>query len=120
MSNWDYAQETPTEKWRSAMTLPRKLKLQAVNGTVELFNYPLKSVEKLRDLGTSQDLSIDSKSDKSLTFDHFNSSEVKFKTSSRAFILDFKNSLGENLNLIMDAENQQFVLDRSRIWKSFF
>jgi len=59
MSNWDYAQETPTEKWRSAMTLPRKLKLQAVNGTVELFNYPLKSVEKLRDLGTSQDLSID-------------------------------------------------------------
>ena len=25
MSNWDYAQKVPTEKWRSAMTLPREL-----------------------------------------------------------------------------------------------
>ena len=27
MSNWDYAQDVPTETWRSAMTLPRKLSL---------------------------------------------------------------------------------------------
>ncbi len=27
MSNWDYAQVVPTERWRSAMTLPRALRL---------------------------------------------------------------------------------------------
>lgn len=28
MSNWEYGQEVPTEAWRSAMTIPRKLGLQ--------------------------------------------------------------------------------------------
>ncbi|WP_439132571.1 glycoside hydrolase family 32 protein [Polaribacter sp.] len=32
MSNWNYANETPTKKWRSAMTLPRELKLINKNG----------------------------------------------------------------------------------------
>lgn len=30
MSNWDYAITTPTEKWRSAMTLPRTLSLEKI------------------------------------------------------------------------------------------
>jgi sucrose-6-phosphate hydrolase SacC (GH32 family) len=29
MSNWDYAAKVPTDPWRSAMTIPRKLSLQA-------------------------------------------------------------------------------------------
>ncbi|WP_239985644.1 MULTISPECIES: glycoside hydrolase family 32 protein [Arenibacter] len=120
MSNWAYAQETPTEKWRSAMTLPTKLTLRQVNNNLELFNYPLDSVDKIRNSGAQEDISIDPQSVKSLTFDHFNSSEVKFKTSSRAFSLDFHNSLGEILNLNLDAENQQFVLDRSRSGKVSF
>ena len=120
MSNWAYAQETPTEKWRSAMTLPRKLSLHQINDGFQLFNYPLQSVDKIRDSGTQVDIFIDAQSDKSLTFDHFNSSEVKFKTSSKAFRLDFQNSLGENFNVILDAENQQFILDRSRSGKVDF
>ena len=118
MSNWDYAQETPTEKWRSAMTLPRKLALQQVNGSLELFNYPLNSVDEIRSPVNKEKLSIAPQSNKSITFDHFNRSEVKFKTSSRAFSLEFQNSLGENLNL--NAENQQFVLDRSQSGKVAF
>jgi len=43
MSNWDYAQETATEKWRKAMTLPQKIEIAGVNGNcLNLFNYPLK------------------------------------------------------------------------------
>jgi fructan beta-fructosidase len=32
MSNWNYATETPTVKWRSAMTLPRELELVKMEG----------------------------------------------------------------------------------------
>lgn len=120
MSNWAYAQETPTEKWRSAMTLPRKLGLHRINDRFQLFSYPLKSVNKIRNSVAQVDISIDAQSDKSLNFDHFNSSEVQFKTSSRAFRLDFQNSLGENFIMSLDVENQQFIVDRSRSGKVDF
>lgn len=120
MSNWAYAQETPTEKWRSAMTLPRKLALRRINDSIALINYPLDSFDKIRVPGTKEEISIDPKSDKALSFDHFNSSEVKFKTTSRAFTLDFENDLGETLNLMLDGHNQKFVLDRSKSGKTAF
>ncbi|MTH54978.1 glycoside hydrolase family 32 protein [Bacillus mangrovi] len=44
MSNWRYANETPTEGWRSAMTLPRELTLQ--NGI--LHQKPVKELANLR------------------------------------------------------------------------
>ena len=120
MSNWAYAQETPTEKWRSAMTLPRKLSLKRINDKFELVSYPLDSVDKIRNSGTQENISIDPQSDRALTFDHFNKSEVRFRTSSRAFSLDFQNSAGEHLDLILDGEAQQFYLDRSRSGKTSF
>lgn len=45
MTNWEYAQEMPTEKWRGAMTLPRKVFLTRQNGNYILRNVPLKSME---------------------------------------------------------------------------
>jgi len=48
---------------------PEKLKFAAVNGTVELFNYPFEKVVEIAGSRLlSQDLSIDSKIDKSLNF----------------------------------------------------
>lgn len=36
MNNWDYARETPTGHWRSAMSLPREVSLARVGGKVVL------------------------------------------------------------------------------------
>lgn len=47
MTNWTYAQQVPTEKWRSAMTLPRELKLLEVNDDVFLRSTPVKELKKL-------------------------------------------------------------------------
>jgi fructan beta-fructosidase len=49
MSNWKYAQEVPTETWRSAMTLPREIKLMPVNRNEPylLTNYPTKEVVEM-------------------------------------------------------------------------
>ncbi|MGM0947077.1 MAG: glycoside hydrolase family 32 protein [Bacteroidota bacterium] len=48
MSNWLYAQEVPTEKWRSAMTIPRDLSLFEVNGTLLLQSSPAAEMKELR------------------------------------------------------------------------
>lgn len=44
MANWEYAQEVPTKTWRSAMTLPRELKLFDENGTYRLRSQPVKEL----------------------------------------------------------------------------
>ncbi len=41
MSNWDYAQVTPTKPWRSAMTLPRKLSLVRQTDQFVLMQEPM-------------------------------------------------------------------------------
>jgi len=41
MSNWDYAQVTPTTTWRSAMTLPRRLELKGGNSDYYLVQSPI-------------------------------------------------------------------------------
>ncbi|MCB0588142.1 MAG: GH32 C-terminal domain-containing protein, partial [Phaeodactylibacter sp.] len=48
MSNWDYATVVPTETWRSAMTLPRKLTLKQTAAGLRLLSQPVKELESLR------------------------------------------------------------------------
>jgi len=45
MSNWDYARDVPTETWRSAMTIPRELKLKKVNDNYLLVSQPVKELD---------------------------------------------------------------------------
>lgn len=53
MSNWQYAQVVPTSPWRSAMTLPRELKLRKLAGDYVLANPPAKEVESIYGASTS-------------------------------------------------------------------
>ena len=48
MSNWDYAQVVPTEKWRSAMTIPRELILKNTTNGFRLFSKPVEELKILR------------------------------------------------------------------------
>ncbi len=48
MSNWDYAQKTPTAPWRGAMTIPRELRLAARGGEVHLVSHPVVELERAR------------------------------------------------------------------------
>jgi len=47
MSNWQYAQVVPTEKWRSAMTLPRTITLHKENGEYHLRSLPVVQSSKI-------------------------------------------------------------------------
>lgn len=48
MSNWKYADKTPTDDFRSIMTLPRELKLKHTNNGLRLFQQPVKELDKYK------------------------------------------------------------------------
>jgi len=111
MSNWDYGQNTPTEKWRSAMTLPRKLELHDNDGYF-LSNPP---IETLTEGLKSVTPEIQQKNDH-YTFSHseLNQSKIDFKLpkSLSDFTLKLSNTNGEQLLIKYDSEKQEYSLDR--------
>ena len=48
MSNWSYANVVPTEKWRSAMTIPRELILENLENSYVLASVPVDELKTLR------------------------------------------------------------------------
>lgn len=47
MSNWIYANEVPTDKWRNAATIPRDLRLANIKGEILLTSHPSPELSKL-------------------------------------------------------------------------
>lgn len=120
MSNWDYARNTPTKKWRSAMTVPRKLSMRVVGKDYLLTNYPLKSIEGLTTSVLSKEIKVSPNSSETLKLDELNQSQIVFRTTSKDFKLIFKNSLDEELVLVMDSKSKAFLLDRMKSGKINF
>lgn len=48
MSNWEYAQEVPTNKWRNSMTIARELELKKINGSYRLCMNPIKELNNYK------------------------------------------------------------------------
>ncbi len=53
MSNWNYANEVPTEPWRSAMSVPRELLLRDTPDGWRLLQSPVREMARLRTGGES-------------------------------------------------------------------
>ncbi|MEJ7677545.1 MAG: glycoside hydrolase family 32 protein [Segetibacter sp.] len=53
MSNWQYAKVVPTAAWRSAMTIPRDLKLVKVNNSYLLTSMPVNELNEIKDKETA-------------------------------------------------------------------
>src|SRR3954453_10554255 len=48
MNNWNYAGAIPTDPWRSAMSVPRELSLQTLDGQERLVQRPVRELRSLR------------------------------------------------------------------------
>jgi fructan beta-fructosidase len=113
MSNWDYARDTPTEKWRSAMTVPRRLSLAKHNGNYEVYNYPLPNFESLVDKSvTEHEITIAANASHSVELVTNNQSEIRFATTVRDFVLSFKNDAKDSLSIAMEGKNKLVTFDR--------
>jgi len=120
MSNWTYARDTPTEKWRSAMTVPRDLSLRSYGEEITLVNYPISSLETIFKSEGAKNLQLTSRGVDSIKFDHFNQAEIRFTTKAKDFEMSFTNTEKEEVRLIMDSKAKTFSLDRTNSGKTDF
>ncbi len=122
MSNWSYAQVVPTEKWRSAMTLPRSLSLIKKNDQYMLKSAPVKETDLIINrvmTVKSEALEIAGEKDLDLHGINLNQSRLSFnfelgENLPDSFGLSLGNDLGEQVKLTYSAADQKFQFDRSK------
>ena len=98
MSNWQYANQVPTQQFRSANGLPRDLGLTTVGSETILTSTPSKEVSALR------------------------GKKVKQPTETCEIVVDVKgsaqitlsNAKGEQVTMNYDAQKQTFSMDRTK------
>ncbi len=117
MSNWQYANKTPTDTWRGAMSLPRRMVLRKVNEHYRLASEPHVNLLDARrhgfdwlqakpmaagDLVTTADLPAVAEV------------LVQLSWSAQAPVveLELSNAQGEHLTLVLDVAQASINLDR--------
>lgn len=119
MSNWQYAQIVPTEKWRSAMTLSRELKLYNLGSDYVIHSSPVKEIEALRGKLTSFDrMNITKEKVLQGSFDP-SQAEYNFmvdlkETTADSFGVKFENDLGDNFVVQFDRNEGKMYVDRTQ------
>ena len=114
MSNWNYANVVPTEKWRSAMTVPRELKLvqQNKNANVNSNRFLLVSspVKELKNAFT------EIMSNENVIPNRIDLKEMK----ATDFEIILSNTYNEKLIIGYHAAKKQFYIDRIKAGVSNF
>lgn len=115
MSNWQYANLVPTQKWRSAMTVPRDLQLRSVNGQAWLASMPVPELN--RHLGQAQSAPLNG------------SSTIPLNGTLRLRVRDpqlqnlsitLSNTRGQKTVIGFDAARGEYYIDRSASGKVGF
>jgi fructan beta-fructosidase len=112
MSNWSYAQETPTKKWRSAMTLPRQLGLKRVEEELILTSYPVASLSSIVTSSDSNSFDMISNSSKEFKQEKLSTSKIQFSLKG-SVELKLKNEQQEEL-VVSISDSGFIVIDRSK------
>lgn len=114
MSNWQYAQAVPTEKFRSAMTLPRELGLKSAGNRLYLTSTPVKEVGGLS--GRAEVLNKVTV-DKSYTVTSGGRGLFDLElrdVPAENFSISLGNSKGEELIIGYDKASNRYYIDRTR------
>ncbi|KAA3623903.1 MAG: glycoside hydrolase family 32 protein, partial [Flavobacterium sp.] len=115
MSNWNYARNTPTEVWRSSMTLPRNISLHKSKEGYYIKNYPLKAFDKIGEttFESLAHISLEKPFEKEL--DQYNNTDTSFMVdSSKNYAITYSNNNGEQLCLQILGETNELLFDRTR------
>lgn len=118
MSNWDYATVVPTEKWRSAMTLPRELTLKKTSAGYRLMTTPVREQARRRgkkfvwtDQPLSTSLELTKKSGISPATCEL---EIEFtpEGADGVFTLELSNAKDEHYRIGYEMATRRFFSDR--------
>ena len=117
MSNWQYAQEVPTERWRSAMTIPRTLALTSTTEGIRLISSPVREMRRLRmeavtistrPINDDLDLLANLQEKTGLYEVHLSFKKPEQKTVK----LELGNDLGEFIQIGFDVVQNEYFIDR--------
>ncbi|MDP3433505.1 MAG: glycoside hydrolase family 32 protein, partial [Bacteroidota bacterium] len=122
MSNWNYANLVPTVVWRSAMTVPRELKLEESAGKYLVVSEPVKELDQLQDQASKITFTEEQISGaKLMDTKNINLHQCELilnletdNNSTGTFGLTLENSLGELVKIGYSEENKQFFVDRTK------
>ncbi|WP_251032749.1 glycoside hydrolase family 32 protein [Bacillus sp. ISL-7] len=123
MSNWRYANQVPTEEWRSAMTLPRVLSLASNEAGVRLIQKVAAEIETIRKSSeVYQDLTVEA--NQPAIFNMFSplmevSIQLESQTSN-SFGIVFQNSEDVKTVVRYDAEKEMLLVDRTKAGDNSF
>ena len=123
MSNWQYANVVPTEKWRSAMTIPRELSLKAIDNSIFLASEPVKELRKnMPKTYTMYNTLVNGSLDLSDQIQAFNGQyQLKFSSDQMTnYSIVLSNDGGEELVIGFDKKANQYYIDRSKAGKIDF
>lgn len=118
MSNWDYANQVPSVNFRSAMTVPRELKLTSNGSHLILTNYPVKEVENLRANNVNSIGNFEVEKEhlvEKLQENNDGTYEVEFTltpSTTNLFGFALENSKNEKLAVKFDKNSKQITMDR--------
>ena len=114
MSNWNYANVVPTEKWRSAMTVPRELKLieQNNNKNASLKNFLLVSSPVKEFMNAFKEI---------ISKENVIPNRIDIKAiKAMDFEIILSNTSNEKLIIGYHADKKQFFIDRTKAGVSNF
>ncbi len=118
MSNWAYAGQVPTDKWRNAMTAPRQLSLNSVNGELLLCSNLVHEYDHIK----QKEVTFGSKvltGQKVKGLPHQYLLKLKANTA-HSFSVTFSNSNDNQLVIGYNKAMNRFYIDRSKSGKIDF
>ena len=121
MSNWMYANQVPTETWRSACTIPRELRLVKLGAGYRLASMPVSELNKYNQKAivynypnVSKGLSLGPASTAALPC------RIDLDMSLETFAFTIFNENEEEVKVGYDKQTGNYFIDRTRAGKSYF
>lgn len=113
MSNWNYARDTPTQVWRSAMTLPRNISLHKDASGYFLKNYPVAtfdSIKKVENIANTISISEPYQ----LTLDNLMQKDISFQADLSKDLLITVGNEDEQISLHINPAEKLLEFDRTQ------
>ena len=122
MSNWQYGMLVPTQKWRSAMTVPRDLGLEKMGDRYFIRSTPVPELDKLSEQPTQLENFDAADYDLSAKTGKWNgAARIDLSTDTiQSFSIELSNDAGQKVIIGYDKDSNHYYLDRTASGKIDF
>ncbi len=120
MSNWQYANKVPTEKWRGSMTIPRELSLIKNNGHYRVTSQPVRELQNYVSKTIKKDI-LHIKDKKTVLVDKssvdLSSLDIRFTLKNLkkdVYTFSLSNSSNNSISFGINKKENYFFIDRKK------